>query len=187
MGRPKAELTIGGKTFIDLAADALLAIADDGIRIVGGRFSSGEGLAVLPDVELTSDGERPGGALVGLYSAFTAAQSEWIAVLACDMPFVTRGVFERLAMIDRAAADAVVPVDVTGTPQPLCAFYRRAVCLTASSKCLDSGNRSLRALLDVVRTRFVPAGEFKGAAEPNTVFLNVNTPDDYDRAKQLIL
>ncbi|MBK6725484.1 MAG: NTP transferase domain-containing protein [Acidobacteria bacterium] len=39
------------------------------------------------------------GAIVGLYTALLSAKTEWIAVLACDLPFVTGELMTRMVDI----------------------------------------------------------------------------------------
>jgi molybdopterin-guanine dinucleotide biosynthesis protein A len=187
MGRDKAELTIGGETFIDRAAGALSSIAGRGIGVVGGTYNFVGKKRVIPDAVITRNGEQLTGALVGLYSALAAARTEWVAVLACDMPFVNGNVMLHLARVGRRSFDAVVPLDVDDRPQPLCALYRRAPCLTAARACLEDSDRSVTSMLRSVRTHFVNAAEFSENTQPADLFLNVNTPSDFERALRLSL
>lgn len=186
MGRPKAELMLDGASFIDRAALALSAIAGEGIHVAGGASGGSRGLSVLADLDLTENGERPAGAIVGLYTALSQARSDWIAVLACDLPFVSGAFLEKLAACDKAGFDAVVPVQSDGIPQPLCALYRREACLPVALELAMGSDRSLQSMLKQIITRFVGYDEFSGLAGAEYFFLNVNSPDDYLVAKGLI-
>ena len=65
--------------------------------------------------------------------------------------------------------------------EPLFAVYSRA-CLPAAEDCLRAGQKSLRALLDRVKVRYVPPEELTGF-DLERIFTNVNTPEEYERLK----
>ena len=160
MGEPKAEMLLGGLSFIDRVAASLSAIADENVFVVGDPIGVTHGLHVFEDIEPPMDRETRGGAIVGLHTALSVARSDWIALLACDMPFVSGEFLEKLYAIDRTGFDAVVPVQQDGTLQPLCALYRCETCLQAVVEVMKGGDRSMRSLLKKVRTRFVAFDEF---------------------------
>ena len=186
MGTSKSQMTLGGMTFIELAARALSAFAEDNVQIVGGIENDSSGLSVVPDLVFEVNGERPSGAVVGLCTALSAARTDWIAVIACDLPFITGKFFTRLAAYDRTGFDAIVPIQPNGIAQPLCAIYRRKTCLVAALKSVASDDRSLRSMLKRVRTRFIDFNEFSGIENADRLFLNVNSRDDYRMAQELI-
>lgn len=180
MGQPKSEMSLGGKLFLNMIADAMAPITGDrAIYVVGGDLAAPQPLRSLADPELEMDGVRPGGPLVGLYAALHAATSEWIVVSACDLPLVTGQLFVRLARQERTEFDAVVPVQPDGRPQPLCALYRRTPCLPAVLDAIRSGDGSLRWLLRQIRTRLVPFSEFASLEHARRLLTNVNTPEEY--------
>ena len=185
MGKPKAEMLLGGSSFIDRAAASLSAVADENVFMVGGPIGVTHGLHVFEDIEPPMDRETRGGAIVGLHTALSVARSDWIALLACDMPFVSGEFLEKLYAIDRTGFDAVVPVQQDGTLQPLCALYRCETCLQAAVEVMKGGDRSMRSLLKKVRTRFVAFDEFAKLENANRLFFNVNSPEDYRTAKEM--
>src|SRR6185369_11866176 len=93
MGRDKSTLVIGGHTLIEIAAMALSGVADP-IRVVGNLAAGQTSLPIIPDEEI-GGGAR--GAIVGLYTAAKYARTEWIAVLACDLPFVSSELLVRMS------------------------------------------------------------------------------------------
>src|SRR5688572_13319141 len=95
MGADKARLRLGGRTFVELAADALGSVARV-VSVVGSRPGVGDyGLPVVPDVH------EGLGAMGGLHAALSACGVRWAAVVSCDLPFVTGELFERLASLRR--------------------------------------------------------------------------------------
>ena len=178
MGTDKARLVLDGRTFIERIAGALRAITPD-ISVVSARPESlGLNLPVVPDIY------RECGALGGLHGALQACRKPWAAVVSCDLPFVTGELFARLDDLSSEDADAVVPHQLDGRPQPLCALYSRAACLELAGRLLREGERRPRALLRQVRTRRVAPAELADLPDAELFFLNVNTPEDYRDARE---
>ena len=71
------------------------------------------------------------GALGGLYTALSAASYTLVAVVACDMPFVSSELlaFERDLLLAGGHA-AVIPISQGGT-EPVHAVYEQSQCLPA--------------------------------------------------------
>src|SRR5215204_4937391 len=112
MGTDKSQLLIERQTFTERIAETLLKVTDS-IAIAGQKDSL---FPSIPDIY------PQWGALGGLHAALTACKREWAIVVACDLPFVTAQLFERLAEM-RLGQDAVVPIQNDGRPQPLAALY----------------------------------------------------------------
>jgi molybdopterin-guanine dinucleotide biosynthesis protein A len=177
MGEDKARLRLGGRSFVELAAGALAAVSDR-VRVVGSRPGvESHGLAVVRDVH------EGLGALGGLHAALAACEAEWAAVISCDLPFVTKELFERLAALRGADVDVVAPLQEDGRPQPLCALYA-ARCHEAADALIRAGELRPRALLRTLRTRWVSFDELSDLDGSRRFFDNVNTPHDYEEAKR---
>ncbi len=123
-------------------------------------------------------------ALTAVHAALAHADAAWVAIVACDLPFVTSDLFARLALLC-SGYDTVVPVDETARAQPLCALYRRAACLPAATVLLDEGEHRAGALLESVTTRFVSHSEIADLDAATRFFFNVNTPEDYEQARSM--
>ncbi|MFZ1702248.1 MAG: molybdenum cofactor guanylyltransferase [Pyrinomonadaceae bacterium] len=182
MGRNKANLTVGGLSFVERASSALSAVAPHKITVVGNIAADCNGLPILCDEHET--GRR--GSIIGLHTALKNAASDWCVVLACDMPFANDELFTRLASLDRAHFDAIVPVQQDSGSQPLAAFYRRKTCLPAVEYALQTNDWSLRNLLTRISTRFVAFDEISDLRHSDLFFLNVNTPDEYTAAQAIV-
>jgi molybdopterin-guanine dinucleotide biosynthesis protein A len=173
-GVNKGALPLGGTDIADRQLLALREIAAH-IFVVGtpGDSWTARGLTVVPD-EIAETG-----ALGGIYTAIVRSPLERTLVLACDMPFVSAGFLHRLAA--EVGADAVVPRSHRGW-EPLCAIYSRA-CAPDIRARIDRGELQASAL---------PGGVAVAEIGPETIamydpdgwmFMNVNTPHDYERAK----
>jgi molybdopterin-guanine dinucleotide biosynthesis protein A len=180
MGKNKAGLRLGERTFLERAAAALSAVAET-VRVVGDLRGEATDLAFIPD-ETPNTGTRA--SIVGLLTALRHARSEWAAVLACDLPFVTGGLMVRLSEIAESDPQAacVVPVQPDGPVQPLCGLYRASECLGIVEELFGSGEWRLQRMFSRVNARLVPFDEIKALPGAANFFFNVNTESDYQKA-----
>ncbi len=99
--------------------------------------------------------------------------------LAVDLPLVPVSLLGHLlALLE--GHDAVVPVSSAG-PEPLCAVYSRA-CAKPIRARIDGGERKMTCFWPDVRVREVASAELSSFGDPETLFLNANAPDEYERA-----
>jgi len=179
-GADKASLVVGGARIIDRQLAALSAVADD-VRIVANdpvRYA-GLGVRIVPDAIADA------GPLGGIYSALLDARHERVIVLACDLPFVTRELLERLVAesLADAASDAIVPRSARGL-EPLCAIYTKR-CAAAARTRLDRGALEVRGVFEDVRMREL-GPDALAPYDDGSLFENVNTPHDHERARGLV-
>jgi molybdopterin-guanine dinucleotide biosynthesis protein A len=178
MGADKSQLRLGGRTFIELAAGALGAVAR-AVSVVGSRTGlETHGLPVVPDVH------EGLGAMGGLHAALSSCEARWAAVVSCDLPFVSGELFVRLASLRREDWQAVAPLQDDGRPQPLCALYAATECCAVADELIRAGELRPRILLHRVRTRWVTFEELSDLEGSRLLFVNVNTPADYEEAKE---
>ena len=182
-GALKALETVGGERIIDRARTALLHVAPELILIANDPDAYREvGLPMRPDAV-------PGlGALGGIHAALAWARDEGrdgVVVIACDMPFVSPALLERL-IDDATEADVVVPESPGRRGvEPLCAFYSTA-CLPAIEAQIGRDDRRVIGFFDDVRVRRVPLDEVLGFGDPQILFMNVNTPEERARAEAVV-
>jgi molybdopterin-guanine dinucleotide biosynthesis protein A len=130
---------------------------------------------------VTTRDRIPGaGALGGLYTALVEAPTEQILVIACDMPFLTAPFLTYL--VDRGrGVDVAVPCDARGR-HPLCASYTRGAADGIHRRIAAGQLRVGDALLDLAVRELGP-DELAPFDRDGRLLCNVNTPDDYDRAR----
>lgn len=187
MGTNKSYLKLGGKTFLDRSISALSFFSPH-LYIVGGSANGLLSLPVLPDIYKCGE-SRKKASIFGLHTALSKCGGEWAAVLACDLPFVTGELFKRLVALGRirekSNLDAVVPVQPDGKLQPLCALYSRSTFLPRIEKMLDAGDYRLRGIFAGLSIRMVTHEEIKDLNGAENFFLNINTPEDFNAARDL--
>lgn len=173
MGRDKAELSLGGETFLS----RLVREYRRGFPVyvsVGqrGRFDTC-GAGELVDI-------HPGmGPLAGLEAAFAYSDAEAVFLTATDLPFGTLELAESL--LERLGdADACVIRRSDGNSEPAFGIYRRS-CQDMVQMLLAENRRAFRTLLERVTVRWVEEAELAGFSLPR-LLQNVNTPEAYQRA-----
>jgi molybdopterin-guanine dinucleotide biosynthesis protein A len=183
MGQSKAALNVGGEPLLARVVGRLRRAAPDVVVVGQPELQSlVPGVPVIPDL-------RPGlGPLSGLESALTAvaaADATHALVVACDMPFVSPPLIQHMATLAEAqpTAQVVIPRAAHGL-EYLHALYA-VDCLPAIRARLDSGERSLRGLLDGLRVREIGEAEAAAYDPAGLSAFNANTPDEWRRALSL--
>lgn len=171
-GDNKALARIAGKPMAVHVADQILPACQQ-VTLVGAAAVYG-GLG-LPVVEDSVEGFGP---VAGILAALESTAAGWNQIVACDMPNVTAEFSEWLFQRAEAGdADAVIPRDDDGRPQPLCAVYERSVAAPLR-QALEAGTRKVTMALDGITIDYVAAEEY-GSLDPNgEMLLNVNRPGD---------
>jgi molybdopterin-guanine dinucleotide biosynthesis protein A len=189
-GAPKALAEVGGRRIIDRVVRALGEACDDLVIIANDPALFRDlGLPLRPDAQ-------PGrGALGGIHAALRWAEEEGrpgIVAVACDMPFLSAPLLARLRDLafgdgtgGGSGADLVVP-ESRGRRgvEPLCAAYG-AGCLPAIEAEFDRGESHVIGFYDDVSVHRLPLAEVEALCDPGTAFLNVNTPEERERAERL--
>ena len=174
-GEDKTVLEIGGRPLIMRVMDVVTPMFQEVLVAGGGpgRFKDLEGVRVVQD-------EVEGiGPLAGIRAGLEAARTEWVFVVAADMPFIDRRLVA--AIIDGVGPDvsAVVP-RLDDKYEPLHAAYR---CdLVPRIDRLVAGNeRKVTRLLDGISVRWVPI-------DPGDLrhFKNINRPEDVSAVRKLL-
>lgn len=169
MGRTKAWLDLDGRPLIAHVVDALRPL--DVPILVSASDPDFDRLG-LPRV---ADILRGSGPISGLHAILSASATPWCFVVACDMPFVSATLAERL-WTEREAYDAIVPSPSSG-PEPLHAFYSKS-CIPVIERALRENQPALRDLLKGLNCRLSPVNE-KDLTRGCSPFLNINTPGEW--------
>lgn len=123
------------------------------------------------------------GALGGLYTALSTARCQLVAVVACDMPFISNLLLLALvARIEQSGADVAIPRTPDGF-EPFHAVYRRNECLSAVRWALDAGEQRMISWFDKVRVDTVGYDEIQAIDPDPRIFMNVNTPGEFYNAQ----
>lgn len=179
-GANKALADWRGRPLVQAVADSLLEALPKVLVVTKNAaelaFLKNDRVSVVED--LCPDGHPMG----GLFTALHGLATPHAFVAACDMPFVRPELIKAM-WHSRADYDAVIPV-WRERRQPLCGVYSRA-CAGLIRASIDADALGISRLFDTLRTRFMLEGEVKGVDPQGLSFMDIDTREDYERAKGL--
>jgi molybdopterin-guanine dinucleotide biosynthesis protein A len=180
MGQDKASLSFGSETLLQRTVRILAeVIPAEQIVVVGAANRSVPGLE-FPG-RFTRDQHPERGPLEGIAAGLraTASDVDAVYITSCDVPLLKPSFVE--AMFDSLGDhDVVVPFDEQHL-HPLAAVYRTSVH-SRVEQLLTENQRSPRQLFPLVSTFRIPVDALRSVDRDLVSLLNVNTPEDYQRA-----
>lgn len=176
MRRDKAALQYGGDNQLDRAVRLLARHVHP--VFVSVRESQSRDPSRVPHA-LIVDSVPGEGPFVGIRSALAARPGEAWLVIACDLPFLTDEVLDRLLEErDPAAFATAYTSSHDGLPEPLCAVWEPGAA-AAIDAFLGTGRNCPRKFLMNHAVRLLEP-------EDRRALDNVNTPEEYARAVELL-
>ncbi|NHX37887.1 MULTISPECIES: molybdenum cofactor guanylyltransferase [Halolamina] len=203
----KAVAPLAGTPMIRRVADRLEPVVDELVvncredqreaieEALAGTRSAGEGDALDRPTAFALDPEVDQGPMAGIRNGCRAAEGEYAAVVACDMPFVDPDAIDYL--FDRASGeiappaeaddegeppfDGAVPRLVDGWYQTTQAVYRPERMAEACDAALERGDRKILAPLEDLSYAVVSEAELATVTDLST-FENLNTQAEFEEA-----
>jgi len=176
-GQPKALIPLGGRSIVERVVLALTPVVDDMLLVTNTpELYAFLGLPMIADVY------RDHGSLGGIYSGLRAA-GEIAFTVACDMPFLHPEVV-RLVVARAGEGDVVIP-RVGEQLETMHAAYGKA-CLAPIEERLRAGRLKIVGFFEHVRVVEIGEAEVARFRDPAVAFMNVNTPDELERARALV-
>ena len=178
MGTNKAMLGLGQNTMLELVVKGMRQVAEE-IIIVSSDPDPYLHLG-LPVVQDILGGCGP---LGGLHSGLHHAKNNFSFVAGCDMPFFSAPLARHMVS-QSPGYDVVVPRQGEYL-EPLFAIYGKG-CLPFIEAKLNEGRFKIMGFFSLVRVKYVEGEDISSLAEPKRIFFNVNTPLEYQRAKEAL-
>lgn len=181
MGQDKALMPFLGEPLVRRVLRRLRPLADELLITTNNPQDYPPlGVRLVPDVIPDR------GALGGLLTALSAARFPLVAVVACDLPFVSPAVLAaaRDRLLTDPSLDAVIPRTDRGL-EPLCAVYRRESCLPPIRAAIAADRWRAIAWHDEARIGTLEGADLQPLDPQGLAFFNVNTPDEFRRAEEL--
>jgi molybdopterin-guanine dinucleotide biosynthesis protein A len=183
LGRDKIQETVGTDSLLQRVLSQLTTFRGDIIIVTAGsrylpQLNGYQGVREVTDI-------YPGkGTLGGIYTGLVESSSPYNLVVAGDMPFLNQALLRYMVEIS-AGFDLVVP-RLGELVEPLHAVYARN-CLSHIERLLKGGVLEVRALFELVRVRYMEAGEIDRLDPGHLSFFNVNTEADLEKARQIAM
>ena len=182
LGRVKALERINEQSLIERTIDCLSTVSQ-ALLVVSSREQFRLIAAARLKGRLIVDIYPGKGALGGIYTGLTSADSFYSLVVGCDMPFLNRDLLCYLIEI-APSFDVVVP-RIDNMLEPLHAVYSRD-CLAPIKELIGKDRLGISQLFKLVKTRYVDKDEIAKFDPRCLSFFNINTLDDIKKAKDLI-
>jgi molybdopterin-guanine dinucleotide biosynthesis protein A len=188
MGTDKALLSLidGGPPLLQLVLDRVRPLTDDLFVIATDRPAYAQfGVRLVPD-------RRPGmGTLGGIATAIAAARHDFVLVVACDMPLLSRPLLRFMRDFSRDF-DVLIPA-LPGESrqgrgmvlQTLHAIYGRP-CLAPIERRLDADKLQVIGFFDRVAVRELDEATVRRFDPDLRSFVNANTPQAAETARRLL-
>jgi molybdenum cofactor guanylyltransferase len=169
MGRDKATLSIGTKPLINRVYDEAKKVFKD-IIVISNHHKIIEGLnaPIFKDILPI---QTP---IAGIVSALLYADTPYVFVLACDMPFVSERSIEY--MINKAHGEDLIIPRSKGGYEPLYAIYGRS-CIPYLFKLISQNNLKVTDIFPFLSLKVLDENSFF-TNNGYSVFTNVNAVDD---------
>lgn len=173
-------LDVGGNSIIARILEAVGPLVDERVLL-----TNDAALEPVENVRLVYDPQPHAGVLPALAAGLAAAAGETCLAVACDMPFVSTPLFERLLELQaESAADVVIP-RTAGYLEPMHAVYRKQPVERAIRAALGRGEQRMISYFGEVRVREVEEAEWRASDPSGNAFFNVNTPEDLAEARRV--
>lgn len=180
MGRDKALISLQGVPLLQQVCDIALNCVSNVYVVTPWpeRYQD-----VLPKAcrvirEAPLQGETQShGPLVGFAQGLAQVETDWVLLLACDLPQLQVKVLRDWARgLEKTAEDAIalLPRNPKGW-EPLCGFYRRQ-CLPMLNEFINQGGRAFQPWLAQYPVQELPVSD-------SQVLFNCNTPADLELIK----
>ena len=185
MGKDKALLPLPGNqnhSFVEHLASLFSLYCLEVLLVVRDPAQALEYEALVPvGIRILTDETPDNGPLMGLYTGLRAmrpASSHGLA-LAVDMPFVQPALISFL-LSQPLTGELLIPL-VEQKPQVLLAVYPRTA-LPPIQTCLQEGRRDPRSLLAVCSVHYLEEQQLREVDPQLRSFVNVNTPEEFQRS-----
>jgi len=178
MGKNKAFLSYNESSFIEVIARECVDFSEILISANQVEVFKHLGLKVLKDEK------KDFGPLEGIYQIIKEIDTEYVLILATDMPYIKREFLQRFTKVLERLMDSQeeiieMPVCLVlraeGRIQPLCSIYSKEA-LAAIEVMREKEEHKLRILYDRVDTRYVDIEDLGFTVD---MVANINTQDDY--------
>jgi molybdopterin-guanine dinucleotide biosynthesis protein A len=179
MGTDKALLDVGSSSMIKRVAQEMARLFKS-ILVAGSKDDYLDlGMPVISDI-------YPGcGPLGGIHAGLTAANTPYIFVVGCDMPFISAELMACLLSHVRGH-DVIIPRDSkTGYHEPLFAVYGKN-CIIPVENMLKENRIKVTGFHTQVRVKYIERKEMEHCAGSDKCFINVNTPDELAAARRAV-
>lgn len=175
MGTDKGLMMLNGKATVQHVIEQMQPAVDKVIIVSNNPDYKKFGLEVIGD--LIKD-IGPAG---GIYSALSHANSNYVFIMSCDMPFINSGAIKLL--IEKSNQLQITLPEYENRIEPLFGVYSKE-CLPQLEKLIHQGTIKLQDL--VSQFELLKVNVDNNELFHESFFMNINTKEDFENALQQI-
>ncbi len=120
----------------------------------------------------------------GLLTAFMHTDTDYVFVVACDMPFINKSLLLHMKNSLKEENEIYIPLLKNGYIEPLFAFYKRTLFKKLKEQ-IENGDYRMRSLLNGANVQFLTEKEIECFDSELTTFFNINTKKDLKKAGEM--
>jgi molybdopterin-guanine dinucleotide biosynthesis protein A len=194
LGTEKSLLLFGGRPLICWTAEKLSLVAEEIVVVARDQVHARrleEAVSEFTQKSIVFAWDRqPGyGPVAGIAAGMAEGKGDYAFATACDLPFLSPRVVERLFEIacedEGQGCGGAVPVQPNGFFEPLHSVYPREKMAMACERAMEKGERRIHAPLQEIGARRVAVDRFRPLDGDLLTFFNLNTREDLERARAL--
>ena len=178
MGTNKALLSLNGRTLVERTRQIVEHVCDK-VFLLGPRDIYGSFGPCYEDIYPDC------GPLGGIHVALVNSPTPYSLVISVDTPFVTAEFLHYMVGRALESSAMVTAPRIGGVVQPLCAVFARNF-LPIAEAALKSGKYKVEPLFPRDQMLVLTEDEVQRFALPAQMFENLNTPEDYERARKRV-
>ncbi len=176
-GQNKAFINFGNRRVIDSLYDVFRSVFKEIILVTN------QPMAYLEwDVNIVTDIYSSRSSLTGIHAGLFYARTPFIFVTACDTPFLKKEMVEMIVSRIEPDIAVVIPETADGTEQ-LCAAYSKT-CLSLMERQIKEKRFQIKKMFRKIKVKKIPETLLRQADTELMSFFNINTAEDYSKAKQ---
>lgn len=182
------------KIFIKFLGDPLIKrvinevskVSKNIIVTIGKNDNKKEYTSILPKwVNVIHDKVDEKASLYGTLTGLESIKSDYVLILAADIPFVNAEIIKRL-FIEANGFDMAIPIWSNGNVEPLYAVYNVQATINTFRESFKKGEVRIKdAINKFKKINYVPVENFKDIDVNLNCFMNINTPEDLRKATEI--
>jgi molybdopterin-guanine dinucleotide biosynthesis protein A len=178
-GREKAFLRVGEERILDKIYCVFKELFDEMIIVTNNPHQF-----VGWDLDIVTDLFDIRSSLTGIHAGLFYASNPYVFYSACDAPFLKKEIVETVLDGIDDGIDIVIPETSAGR-EPLCAAYSKR-CLNIAEQHLRQQKLKIQLAFRKCRIKTISEKKLRQKDPDLISFFNINTPEDLERAQEMI-
>jgi len=135
------------------------------------------------DLQIVSDIYQVRSSMTGIHAGLYYASNPFIFSVACDSPFINKGLIEKILSYVDEKTQVVVP-EVTLGYEPLFAVYSKS-CIEAFEHCLNQNTYKIMQIFRKKKVKKIPEHVLRKTDPELLSFYNINSPEHIVKAEEI--